>query len=368
MSAPTTTPASTTTAALTRSLRVGPASWLVPLRAGIVSLVGTALLALLVAVDLAKGDFEIPLTDVVRTLLGGGDAGQHFIVMELRLPQTLVAILVGVALGLSGALTQTFARNPLASPDILGVNQGAAVGAVAVIVLTGASGYGGGLISGTLQQVGVPIAAFVGGLGSAVLLYVLSWRRGVDGQRLILIGIGLTFVLTALTSYLLTHARIQDAASAQVWLNGSLNARGWDQAWPLIWTLVVLVPVSLLLTRSLNALQLGDDPARGLGVRLQTTELLTLVAAVGMASVAVAAVGPLAFVALIVPQVALRLTGGSRPPMLASMVLGACLVVGSDVITRVVIPFAIPAGLVTSAIGAPYLIWLLLRAKRKVNA
>jgi iron complex transport system permease protein len=196
---------------------------------------------------------------------------------------------------------------------------------------------------------------------------VLSWRRGVDGQRLILIGIGLTFVLTALTSYLLVHARIQDAASAQVWLNGSLNARGWDQAWPLIWTLLVLVPVSLLLVHPLNALQLGDDPARGLGVRLQTTELLTLLAAVGLASVAVAAVGPLAFVALIVPQIALRLTGGSRPPMLASMVLGACLVVGSDVVTRVFLT-SVPAGLVTSAIGAPYLIWLLLRSNRKVSA
>jgi iron complex transport system permease protein len=235
-------------------------------------------------------------------------------------------------------------------------------------VLSGASGYGGGLISGTLQLVGVPVAAFAGGLVTATLLYLLSWRRGIDGQRLILIGIGLGFVLTAMTSYLLVHARIQDAASAQIWLNGSLNARGWDQAWPLLWTLAVLVPLALLLVRSLNAMQLGDDSARGLGVRLQVTQLLTLVAAVGLASVAVAAVGPLGFVALIVPQIALRLTAGSRPPMLASMVLGACLVVGADVVTRVVIPFSLPAGLVTSVIGAPYLIWLLLRSNRKVTA
>jgi iron complex transport system permease protein len=352
----------------TLPLRTGPASWLVPLRAAIVSGLGLVLLAALVAIDLAEGDFDVPLTDVVRTLLGGGDAGQHFIVVELRLPQTLVAVLVGAALGLAGALTQTFARNPLASPDILGVNQGAALGAVAVIVLTGVSGYGGGLVSGSLQQVGVPLAAFAGGLLSAALLYALSWRRGIDGSRLVLIGIGLGFALTAMTSYLLTHARIQDAASAQVWLNGSLNARGWDQAWPLVWTLLALVPLSLLLARSLNALQLGDDPARGLGVRLQATQVLTLVAAVGLASVSVAAVGPVGFVALVVPQIALRLTAGSRPPMVASMVLGACLVVAADVVTRVVIPFALPAGLVTSAIGAPYLIWLLLRSNRKVTA
>jgi iron complex transport system permease protein len=347
---------------------VGRASWLVPVRAGLVAVGGLVVLAVLVALDLSMGDFPIPVPDVVRTLLGGGDAGQHFIVMELRLPQTLVAILVGAALGLSGALTQTFARNPLASPDILGVTQGAAVGAVAVIVLSGVSGYGGGLVSGSLQQVGVPVAAFVGGLGTAALLYVLSWRRGMDGQRLILVGIGLSAALTAMLSWLLVHARIQDAASAQVWLSGSLSARGWDQATPLLWTMLLLVPVSLVLGRTLNATQLGDDPARGLGVRLQLTQPLTLVAAVGLAAVAVAAVGPLSFVALVVPQIALRLTAGSRPPMLASMTLGACLVVGADLVTRVVIPFPLPAGLVTSAIGAPYLIWLLIRTNRKVTA
>ncbi|MFC7495841.1 MULTISPECIES: FecCD family ABC transporter permease [unclassified Nocardioides] len=353
---------------LSAPIRIGAASWLVPLRAGLACLGGLVLLAVLVALDLAKGDFEIPVTDVIRTLLGGGDAGQQFIVMELRLPQTLVAILTGAALGLSGALFQTFARNPLASPDILGVTRGAALGAVAVIVLSGASGYGGGLITGPLQTMGVPLAAFTGGMLAATLLYLLSWRKGIDGQRLVLVGIGLSAALTAATSYLLVKARIEDAASAHVWLNGSLNARGWEQAWPLIWALAVLVPLALLLARSLNALQLGDDAARGLGVRLQLTQLLTLVAAVGLVSVSVSAVGPLEFVAFVVPQIALRLTGGSRPPMLASMIYGACLVVAADFVTRVLIPFALPAGLVTAAIGAPYLIWLLLRTNRKVSA
>jgi iron complex transport system permease protein len=144
-------------------LRIGAMSWLVPLRAGVATLGALVALAALVALDLSMGDFHVPLGDVVRTLLGGGDAGQRFIVMELRLPQTLVATLVGAALGLSGALFQTFARNPLASPDILGVTRGSALGAVAVIVLSGASGYGGGLVAGTLQGVGVPIASFLGG-------------------------------------------------------------------------------------------------------------------------------------------------------------------------------------------------------------
>ena len=353
---------------LTAPLRIGTASWLVPLRAGLVALGGTIVLAALVALDLALGDFDVPLADVVDVLLGGGDPGQRFIVMELRLPQTMVALLAGAALGLSGALTQTFARNPLASPDTLGINHGAAFGAVAVIVLSGASGYGGGLISGTLQEVGVPAAAFAGALLTAGLLYVLSWRRGIDGQRLVLIGIGLTAALVAATHWLLVKARIQDAASAQVWLNGSLNARGWEQGRPLLYALIVLTPIALLLARTLNVMQLGDDSARGLGVRLQVTQLLTLVAACGLAAVAVSAVGPLGFVAFVVPQIALLLTAGSRPPMLASMVFGAVLVVGADLLTRVVIPFPLPAGLVTSASGAPYLIWLLLRTNRNVSA
>lgn len=353
---------------LSAPLRLGPTSWLVPLRALAVSVAGLLLLGLLVALDLALGDFPLPVGEVLTTLLGQGDAGQELIVLDLRLPQTLVAVLTGAALGLSGALTQTFARNPLASPDILGVTEGAAAGAVAVIVLTGVTGYSGGLVGGTLQAVGLPLAAFVGALLTATLLYVLSWRRGIDGQRLVLVGIGLGAALMALTSWLLVRARIEDAASAQVWLSGSLTGRGWDQATPLVWTLAVLVPVSLLLVRTLNALQLGDEPARGLGVRLQTTQLLTLLAAVGLAAVAVSAVGPLEFVAFVVPQVALRLVGGSRPPVVASMVYGACLVVGADLITRVVLPFAMPAGLVTAAIGAPYLIWLLLRANTKVTA
>ena len=353
---------------LSTPLRVGPVSWLVPVRAGLVTAGGLLVLATLVALDLALGDFDVPVADVVRTLLGGGDAGQRFIVLELRLPQALVAVLVGAALGLSGALFQTFARNPLASPDILGVTRGAALGAVGVIVLSGASGYGGGLVAGSLQRVGVPLASFAGGLLAATLLYLLSWRRGIDGQRLVLVGIGLSAALTAATSWLLVKARIEDAASAQVWLNGSLNARGWEQATPLLWTMAALVPLAVLLGRSLNALQLGDDSARGLGVRLQLTQLLTLVAAVGLVSVSVSAVGPLEFVAFVVPQIALRLTRGSRPPMLASMVLGACVVVAADLVTRVLLPFALPAGLVTAAIGAPYLIWLLLRTNRRVTA
>ena len=346
-------------------LRAGAVSWLLPVRSAVVSLAGLVLLFGLLVAELSLGDFEIPFGDVIRTLFGAGDAAEQLIVLQLRLPQTLVAILVGCALGMSGALTQTFARNPLASPDILGITQGAAFGAVTFIAL---SGVAANPAEAAVLAVGLTGSAFIGAFGTAAALYVLAWRRGLDGQRLVLVGIGIGAALGALTSWGLVRMRLMDAASATIWLNGSLTARGWEQVWPLLITLGVLAPVAGLLIRQLNALQLGDDSASGLGVRLEPVQLLVLVVAVGLAAVAVSAVGPLEFVAFVVPQIALRLSRASRPPLVASAVFGACLVVFADLVVRVVLPFGLPAGLVTAAIGAPYLIWLLLRSNRKVSA
>jgi iron complex transport system permease protein len=346
-------------------LRWGPLSWLVPVRAGLVAAFGLALLAVVVALNLALGDFDIPVVKVVRILLtGDGESYQQAIVLDVRLPQTVVAIVVGAALGLSGALTQTFARNPLASPDILGVTEGAALGAVAFIVW---SGTGRTEVFGLLEVLGVTGSAVAGGLLTAFLLFAVAWRSGIEGNRLVLMGIGLGAALAAGTSWLLVTARLEDAATAQVWLTGSLSSRGWSEARPVIWTLLLLIPLTLVLVRTLNVMQLGDDNARGLGVRLQSAQLVVLVCAVGLAAISVSAVGLLEFVAFVVPQVALRLTRGSRPPLVSSMIYGAVLVVAADLLTRTVLPFGLPAGLVTTAIGGPYLIWLLLRSKRKVT-
>ena len=345
-------------------VRVGAASWRVPVRAIAVCVIGLALLVLVSAVSIGTGDFPISVPDVLRVLLGGGDSGQQFIVRELRLPRVAVGVLVGAALALSGALTQTFARNPLASPDVLGVTEGAAVGAVAVIVIGGTNGA----LATSLSGVSVPAAALAGGLLTTAAIYLLAWRRGIDGTRLVLIGIGCGAILSAVTSWMLVRAQIWDAAAATVWLTGSLNARGWEQAEPLAWALLVLGPAALILTATLRALQLGDDSARSLGVRLQLAQLMTLVIAVGLAAFAVSAAGPIEFVAFVVPQVTLRLIGGSRPPLLASAIYGAVLVVGADLVARVVLPTELPVGLVTAVIGAPYLIWLLVRTNRRVTA
>lgn len=347
------------------TLRIGPFSGLLPVRAVLVAVLGFVLTFLFLAFNVSRGDVSIPLLDVVRALLGQGDSSTMLIVRDIRLPQAGVAILVGAALGLAGALTQTFARNPLATPDMIGITNGAAAAAVGYILVTGA---GTGAMASVLDSVGLSAAAFVGGMTVAVLLYVLSWRRGIDGQRLILIGIGLSFMLQAITGWLLIKARLEQAQQANVWLNGSLNGRDWSSAEPLIWGLLFLVPISLFLVAGLRLLQLGDDSARSLGLRVQWHQVLVLLCAVGLCALVVSVAGPIAFVAFVVPQVAMRLSGSSRPPLVASMAFGGALVVAADVIARSMLPVVLPAGIVTSVIGAPYLIWILLRSNRKVSA
>jgi ABC-type enterobactin transport system permease subunit len=338
-------------------VRVGPASGVVRWRQVLVPVVAGAVLVLLSAISLGRGDFPIGVADVLRTLAGLGEGAQPFIVLELRAPRVVVGLLVGLALGVAGALFQTFARNPLASPDTLGITMGASVGAVAAIVLSG----------GAVAGLGIPLAALLGALLTGFLLFVLTWRAGLDGYRLVLVGIAVWSIATALTDWLLTNAEIYDAAAAYVWITGSLNARTWDQALPLAGALAVLLPLALAAGRVLGVLQFGDDTARGLGVRLPAAQAGVVLIAVGCVAFAVSAAGPITFVALVVPQIAVRLAGGSRPPLLASGLLGAVLVVGADLVTRTVLPEALPVGILTAVLGAPYLLWLLVRGRRQLT-
>ncbi|MDK3255369.1 FecCD family ABC transporter permease [Blastococcus capsensis] len=343
-----------------RPLRVGPVSALLRWRQFAVPVAALALLVLAAALSMGRGDYPIGIGEVLRTLAGLADGPQEFVVLQLRAPRVVVGAMVGLALGVSGALFQTFARNPLASPDTLGITSGASVGAVAAIVLSGGSSAGA-----VLDGLGVPVAALLGALLTGALLFALTWRAGVDGYRLVLIGIALWSVGAALVDWLLTHADIHDAASAYVWITGSLHARTWDHALPLAVALAVLLPLAFAAGRALAVLQFGDDTARGLGLRLAGTQTAVVLLAVGLVGFAVSAAGPITFVALVVPQIAVRLAGGSRPPLLASGVLGALLVVAADLVTRTVLPQALPVGILTAAIGAPYLLWLLIRGRRR---
>ncbi|GIF78547.1 iron ABC transporter [Asanoa siamensis] len=311
------------------------------------------------AVSVGHGDFPIGLGDVFATFVGRGEAATEFIVLQLRLPRTLTAALVGAAFGLSGGIAQTIARNPLASPDVLGVTAGASAGAVTVIVLAGRYGA----VSGTAATVGVPLTALAGGLLAALLVYLLAWRRGIDGHRLVLIGIGVAAVLASITSWLLLVADVADAGRAMVWLTGSLHSRGWEHVRPVALAVAVLLPLALVLTHTLGALQFGEDTATALGVRVEQSRTALLLVAVGLASVATAAAGPVAFVALAAPQLAQRATGAARPPMVTAGVFGAGLVVCADLAAQSVFPVQLPVGVLTAGLGAPYLIYLLVRRR-----
>jgi len=326
----------------------------------LVTACGVGLTVLMAAVNIGRGDFPISVLEVLAVLVGGGDSAQQFIVLELRLPRSLTAVLVGSALGLSGAITQAVARNPLASPDILGVTAGASAAAVVLIVLGGSSAA----VASVGSLVGLPIAALVGGLVTAALVYGLAWRNGIEGYRLVLVGVGIGAVAAAITSWMLVYAEINDAARATVWLTGSLNARGWEHVVPVGIALALLVPIGLLLTFALGALQMGDDTARGLGVHVDRARSALLLTAVGLAAVATASAGPIGFVALVVPQICLRMIGAARPPLLASAVYGALLILGSDLVARTMLPVELPVGIITAIIGAPYLIWMLARGRR----
>ncbi|XVU29830.1 FecCD family ABC transporter permease [Actinoplanes sp. CA-054009] len=339
-----------------RVVQAGPVSGTVSPRAVAVGAAGLVAALAVAVFSIGHGSFTIAPGDVVQVLLGGGTPAQKLIVLDLRLPRILVALLVGAALAVSGALTQTFARNPLASPDVLGVTHGASLGAVAVIVL----GY---------SSSAVPFAALAGALVTAVLVYVLAWRRGIDGFRLVLVGIGVGEILTAGISWFLVRAEIVDATRATIWLNGSVAGAEWTQVRPLSIALVVLLPLAAATAFTLQAMQFDDDVAQALGIRLQLARLAVVLTAVALAAAAVAAAGPIEFVAFLVPQIALRLCGGSRPPLVVSAILGALLVVAADLAARTVLPDReLPVGLVTAIIGAPYLLWLLVSVNRRVSA
>ncbi|WP_246064391.1 FecCD family ABC transporter permease [Nonomuraea longispora] len=345
----------------TLPLRVGGLSWQVRPRAVVLTLAGLVLLALLMALNMRIGDLEMNLADVVTGTFDADSAG-HFVIMELRLPRALTGALVGAALALSGAIIQSIARNPLASPEILGVTTGASVTVVAGVVASG-SVYGG--VSGLLSTLGIPALALLGGLLGAAVVYGLAWRRGLDGYRLVLVGIGVAAVFTNVKFWLLTVGDVNDTSRAMIWISGSLNGRGWEHVTPTALALAVLVPLTLLGTRSLDALRFGDETVTALGVRMNPARALLILAAVLLAAVATASAGPIAFVALASPQIALRLVRAGRPPLLCSAVIGGVLTTGADLIARTAFsPLELPVGIVTAVLGAPYLIHLIWRSRK----
>ncbi|GAA2081060.1 iron chelate uptake ABC transporter family permease subunit [Streptomyces albiaxialis] len=316
---------------------------------------GCALVALVVAVfAIGSGEYPMAPGDVIRTLAGQGNPADAFIVNELRLPRVATALLVGCSLGLAGAVFQSVVRNPLGSPDMLGFTHGSATGALVVIVL-----MGGG-------SAGLAVGAALGGAVTGLLVYGLAWRRGMHGYRLVLVGVGVAAILTGVNSFLITRAQIAEASRAVLWMTGSLDGRGWDDALPLLGAMAVLVPLILLgCGRALRMMEMGDDAANALGVRVERVRLTLLAAAVLLVALSAAAAGPVAFVALTAPQLARRITRSPGPNLLPSMCMGAALLMAADLAAqRAFGDHQLPVGVVTGVLGGGYLVWLLATERK----
>ncbi len=317
----------------------------------------TALTVAIVVVfltSLAVGDYSIGVLDVVRTLFGNPpDPLAEFIVNGRRLPRALVALLVGAALGASGAVFQSLSRNPLGSPDVIGFTQGASAGAVFVILVVG----------GSLAQ--VALGAIVGGLLTATAVYLLAYKRGVQGFRLILVGIAVGAMLISAVRYMLMRAELIEATGAQVWLTGSLNTRGWNHVVAVGIGMAIIMPVLLGLARPMRIIEMGDDAATGLGVNAERTRIGLLLAATGLAAMAVAAAGPIAFIALSAPHLARRLARAPGTTVGSAALMGALLLGVSDLVAQWVLPHQLPVGVVTVSVGGLYLLWLLAREGRR---
>ncbi|MGP4019359.1 FecCD family ABC transporter permease [Saccharopolyspora sp. 5N708] len=329
-----------------------PVSGILRLRTWLVGIALAAATFLVFCISLGVGDSPLSPTDVLRGLFGQ-DAASALVVRELRMPRAVVALLVGAALGMSGAILQTITRNPLAGPDMIGITHGAGTAVVTGIVL------------GVESQIGTQVLGLSGGLAAALLIYLLSWKRGTTGYRIVLMGIGISWTCIAITDYLLTKAYAYQAHRALGWLVGNLNGRDFSQGLPLLVAMSVLVPTVLLLSRWMRVLQLGDETATGLGIRVQLAQLALLVTAVGLAAFATAAAGPVLFAALAAPQIAQRLCHQAAPPPIVSALTGSLIVTAADLTARQLLGDAeLPVGVVTGAFGAAVLLWLLARTNR----
>lgn len=313
----------------------------------LVAAFGVALLAL------GTGDFAIPPDRVLRALFGSGVGSDDLVIREWRFPRVLMALVLGAALGVSGAILQSVTRNPLGSPDIVGFNSGAYTGALLVILA------GGGYYA-------TAAGAVIGGLVTALTIFVLAFRQNVKGFRLVIVGIGVGAMLAALNTWLILRADLDDAMSAAAWGVGTLDGLTWAEIAPALVVLAVLALAVVPAAYRLQILELGDDAARALGIRVGRARLALTVLSVAFVAVGTAVAGPIAFVALAAPQLGRRLARTPATALLPAAAMGALLLVACDWIARrVFAPTTVPVGVVTASIGGAYLAYLLVVEARR---
>ncbi|MEW2457223.1 FecCD family ABC transporter permease [Streptomyces albus] len=333
-------------------LRTGTLSWLFPHRSALAAALLLPLLALVITLATVASSTGMSLLDTVSGLLGTGDPGTVMIVRDFRLPRLCVGLMVGAALGVSGCLTQTLAGNRLATPDIIGVNEGATAAVVA-----SAAGSATGMV-------GHWWLGPVGAVAAAVLVVLCAGGAGTAGYRVLVVGIGVSTVVGAVSDLIMSRENDNTAGGVFLWTVGSLNGRDWSAGTPFLIALAFLLPLSLAAGHRLQLLRFDDEVAASLGVDLRRLRAAALALAVALAGLAVGVGGPIAFVALAAPVLAQALCGPTRVPVLVSALTGAALVVAADALGRVAAPVELPVGVVTSVLGGPFLLWVLLRSDR----
>lgn len=317
-------------------------------------LVAVALLLLIVAcflVSLALGKYTVAVPDVITALAGAGTEQVRLVVVDWRLPRALLSVLFGAALGLSGAIFQSLTRNALGSPDVIGFNMGSYSG-VLIVMLAGGSGF---LL--------IASGAVAGGLITALLVYLFAYQRGVQGFRLIIIGIALSAMLGSLNTWIMVKADVAFAMQAAVWGAGTLNGVTWVEVWPSIALFAVFAVALAVLAPGIRQLELGDENAKLQGLKVERSKVWMIVLGVGFTALVTAAAGPISFIALAAPQLARRLTSaGSSIDLVTSALVGAALLSIADLIAQHALPgVSLPVGAVTVSIGGLYLVWLLAR-------
>ncbi|MEW7313924.1 iron-enterobactin ABC transporter permease [Buttiauxella gaviniae] len=322
-------------------------------------LIITSLLLLLLGISLgiwSLGSGALPLAvgQVIDALIGSAPRNISLVVVEWRLPRVVMALLIGAALGVSGAIFQSLMRNPLGSPDVMGFNTGAWSGVLVAMVLFGQ------------HQTAIATSAMIGGILTALVVWMLAWRNGIETFRLIIIGIGVRAMLVAFNTWLLLHASLETAISAGLWNAGSLNGLTWGKLLPAAPLMLLALFASALLVRRMRLLEMGDDSACALGVSVERSRLLLMLTAVILTAAATALAGPISFIALVAPHIARRLSGTSRWGLLQSALCGGTLLLAADLCAQhLFMPYQLPVGVVTVSLGGIYLIALLIQESRK---
>ncbi|MFH8409312.1 FecCD family ABC transporter permease [Streptomyces sp. NPDC018019] len=333
-------------------VRTGAFSWLFPRRGSLVAVALAALILVLVALGTFASSTGMSFSETLAGLFGTGDSATVMLVQDFRLPRIAVGVMVGAALGIAGCLTQTLAGNRLATPDIIGVNEGATAAVVASV------------LGSSTGMIGEWWLGPVGAVLAAALVVLCAGGAGHRGHRVLVVGIGVSTVVGAVTDLVMSRQNDNTAGGVFLWTVGSLNGRDWSVGTPLLLLLLVLLPFALAAGNRLQLLRFDDDTAAGLGVPVRRVRALALALAVLLSGAAAGVGGPIAFVALAAPVLADRLGGRSRVPVLASGLVGGALIAGADALGRVIAPVEIPVGVVTSVLGGPFLLWVLFRSDR----